>query len=214
MTDLRRFIIGTAAWGPKPYGVNKQRVPAKMALDIARRAIDHGCGYFHTKVAYGVSRVLLSQVEDLGGCVFNSDDVRDTYGLADAKAVNPRLAVCVEFNPLRQFVVRGLGDRPGLWVRSIFMQGILAGSIPQAWAFSCLPLLEIMEKYHPHATIREVCVWLALASPAEKIMVGINHPGELDDLMMAVDAMPPDFRFDDYANACLGDIPETDPRAW
>ena len=120
--------------------------------------------------------------------------------------------MCVEFNPLRQFIARSLVRmRSGVWVRSIWMQGVLAGPIPQEWIRHLHPLFDCMRnQYH---TVYEVCVWLALTLPGiDRIVVGVNSMDELERLADTITKLPSMFDPEDYVSACLGDSPITDPR--
>ena len=111
---LSKLVIGTAAWGSIPYGMNQNCPSWREKKAIMELAADHGLHDYHVKPEYdAIIPLKCTRHIEYG-----------VYTLAECDLNAKRLLV--PYNPFKQWVVDGLGDyRGSLWVYSIFMQGKL-----------------------------------------------------------------------------------------
>jgi len=212
--DLGKTILGSSAWGRDLYGYRPKRVSYNEAKNIIDMASMWGCRKYHIREAYDLDPALVEYMNIMGETYGDHPHALhpmvNTYGLADAVSASSQCEnVCVEYSPLRQFVVEKCPVP--VFVRSIWLRGVLAGPIPQAWIPHMLDMFAAMRgKCH---TVRDLCVWMSHSHPRVRgVLTGINSTQELDYLHYSLNILPDNFDVSDFSCACLGDTMMTDMR--
>ena len=233
---ISKIVLGTAAWGAEKYGINGDCPSTREIRAIIRLFAEYGVDEAHVKEEYNVRPEVLDILDEHD---YTKVGPPSTYGLDNAlletKTECGREWMMVEYNPLRQFVVEGLGDYTGLlYVRSIFMQGVLLRpGLPSCAETFCAWLdkedktpqvsssLFFLGAPTPTidriATAYSICVGMAFCHPwVDKVCVGINSYADAQRLLYTLGAFEGEYYdIDDTLRSfCCGDIPETDPRTW
>lgn len=218
---MTKIVLGTASWGELDYGLAKEHPGMRMIRCILQLAKDNGITLVHWKDAYrdayGVGDAVLELLDKFSMTKVTPPDYYGKKELRTALTSGPK-SLSIIYNPLCQYQMGELHDYLGdVYVRSIFLQGILANVHLDPPSHHAAILRNRRDKLRARAreinlTSAQYCMAGAFNHPyVDYVILGLNTVDQLK-AALAIEAKTPPVMF--QPEQCLGESDATDPRTW